>query len=54
MKTIKGQGYYWVMLCEDLICGVFATKKEAQEANEFVKDCFIKHKIKRCKVEIKL
>jgi len=54
MKTIKGEGDYWVLLCGDTICGVYPTKAEAEEVNEEVKGCFEKHEIKRCLVEIKL
>ena len=58
-KEIKGDGYYWVLLCygvvgDPLICGVYSTKKEAKEVNEEVKDCPAKHRIKRCRVRIVL
>lgn len=56
---IKSDGNYWALLCycdEDknkpMICGIYPSKKEAEEVNKDVKDCFAEHKIKRCKVEI--
>ena len=62
MKTTKiftGETYYFALLCyctdgDPLICGVFATKWEAEEAFHEVKGCPAKHRIKRCTVEIKL
>lgn len=57
MKEITGNKNYWAILCyggvgDPLICGVHCSKKEAIEANEEIKDCPAKHKIKRCKVKI--
>lgn len=50
---------YFVLLCnsgvrnnDPLICGVFASKKEAQDIAQTVKDCPAKHKIKKCDVVI--
>ena len=60
-KKLKGENNYWVLLCDCgigkdrfLICGVYPSKKEAQEVNKKVKDCPAKHYIKKCKVEITL
>lgn len=58
-KVIKGETPYWALLCDCseesmLICGVFASRREAKEANKGVKECPAKHYIKKCKVEIKL
>lgn len=60
-KIIKGEKSYWALLCDCgvkpdnfLICGVYASRKEAQEVNKEIKDCPAKHYIKRCKVEIKI
>ena len=57
MKKIKGEFYYWALLCycsdgDPSICGIYPSKKEASEVGFEVKDCPAKHKIKRCKVEI--
>mgnify|MGYP001585010102 CR=1 FL=1 len=59
MKTIKGEGYYWALLCdcsedEPLICGVYSSQKEAQKVAKQVKDCPAKHYIKKCQVKITL
>ncbi len=51
MKKIKGEKY-WVLLCDDMICGVLSSKKEAQELAIEVKDCPVKHKIKECDVMV--
>ena len=55
---IKGKDY-WVLLCDCgagknkfMICGVLASKKEAQELNKGIKDCPAKHLIKKCKIEV--
>lgn len=59
--SIKGSHDYWAVLCdctessleEDMmICGVYASKKEALEASEEVKDCVCKHYIKECSVVV--
>lgn len=54
---ITGQGYYYAILCDSgvkkhdyLICGVYATRKEAMEANEAIKECPAKHLIKKGKI----
>ena len=36
-----------------LICGAYATKKEAREANKGIKDCFLPHIIMPCEVIIR-
>ncbi len=59
---IKGQDIYYALLCDCsekgrkdlLLCGVYASKREAQEANKGVKDCVAKHLIKKCKVTIEI
>ncbi len=58
MREIKGEGYFWALLCycskgDPMICGVYPSKKEAQEVAEDVKNCVCKHTIKKCKVLIK-
>ena len=60
-KEIKGDKYYWALLCDCgigkdrfLICGVYPSKKEAQKVAEEVKDCPAKHSIKKCKIKITL
>ena len=49
-KTIKGEGNYWALLCDCgigkarfLVCGVYPSKKEAQEVNKEVKDLSLIH-----------
>jgi len=56
---------FWVLICDDskyaikgkkvnrMVCGVFASKKEAQEVFDTVKECLCKHYIKRCMVTVK-
>jgi len=58
---IKGEGWYWALLCycgkndnTPMICGVYPTKKEAEEVNREVKDCVANHKIRKCKITISL
>ncbi len=60
-QEIKGEGYFYALLCDCgvgkdryMICGVYPSKKEAQEVNKGVKDCVAEHYIKKCKVEITL
>jgi hypothetical protein len=49
-------GNMWALLCscarQPMICGVYASKEEAQEAADDVKECPAKHRIVRCDVEI--
>lgn len=58
MKTIKGKNYFYALICDYSddpgLCGVYSTKNEAEEVKEEIKDCPLKHKILRCKVEIKI
>ncbi len=57
---IKGQNIYYALLCDCsekgrkdlLLCGVYASKREAQKANKG--DCPAKHLIKKCKVTIEI
>ena len=56
--NLYGKNYY-ALLChsgatkdDSIICGVYATKKEAQDADKGVGDCPCKHTIKRCSVNI--
>lgn len=60
---IKGAHDYWVVLCnsgmkktEPLICGVFASKPEAQELmdDRDFKECVCRHYIKRCSVIVEI
>ena len=64
---IKGVGTYYVLICDDskyvmnrdvpaqkLICGVYASMKEAKKNAHDVKDCPCKHTIKRCKVTVEV
>ena len=37
-----------------LLCGVYATRKEAQEVGKEIKDCPAKHNIRKCKVKVTL
>jgi hypothetical protein len=57
---LKGKNYF-ALICDSgigkdrfLICGVYGSKKEAQEVNEDIKDCPAKHSIKECDIEISL
>jgi hypothetical protein len=58
---IKGSHLYWVVLCDCgtskkhmMICGVFASKREAKEMfdDPILKGCVAKHYIKKCSVEV--
>ena len=56
--NLYGKNYY-ALLCHSgatkddaIICGVYATKKEAEEVYGEIKDCVCKHTIKRCSVNI--
>ena len=53
-EFIKGDGYYYALLCDKTICGVFSEKEEAVEYNREINECSRKHKIKKCKVIIKI
>ena len=61
-KEIKGEGYYWALLCDcgmsgkDKygVCGVYPSKKEAQEVADEVEGCPCEHTIKKCRVKINL
>lgn len=47
--------YYYALICDKtLICGIYSQKEEAVAANEGVKDCPLKHTIKKCTVVITL
>ncbi len=39
---------------DPMLCGVFASKKEAQEADKEIKGCYGKHYIKKCKVQVEI
>lgn len=59
IKKIKGHGHYWAVLCyswpkDPMVCGVFASKREAEELAKEIKGCPSRHSIKKCTVEIKL
>lgn len=53
-KTIKGEGWYYAILCRELICGVSGTKDEAADVLKKIEGCpgVKSHKIRRCKVSI--
>lgn len=58
---IKGSDDYYVLLCDcgnsrkhPMICGVLASRKEAQDLAEEVKGCESKHTIKKCKVTVEI
>lgn len=61
-SKFKGSDHYYVLLCDCsaygdkdmLICGVFASYKEAREVQRDVKDCPAKHWIKKCSVVVTL
>lgn len=52
---------FFVLLCDDskynpkyqpMICGVYATKDEAKQANAEIRDCPLKHVMKQCTVQV--
>lgn len=59
MRKLKGEKYY-ALLChcgaggywDIVICGVYASRKEAKEANIEVEKCHARHTIKKCNVTI--
>ena len=63
-KKLKGLHDYYALICDDskwtpkntkanvLICGVFSTRKEAEECAKDVQGCMCKHTIKKCQVVI--
>ena len=58
-KTIRGEGDYYALLCDVsksegkfLLCGVYASKKEAQEVAKEVEDCPARHFIRKVEVEV--
>ena len=53
-KEINGEGYFWALLCDEHICGVYPSKKEARGVANSVKDCSARHEIRRCRVRITL
>ena len=53
-KEIRGEGYFWALLCDGFICGVYPSNKAAREVAKQVKDCPCKHSIKKCNVKITL
>ena len=50
--TYSGKNYY-ALICHTMICGVYASRKEANEVAKEVKDCGEKHKIIKCEVSVK-
>ena len=54
-KIIKFKNYY-ALLCyssgDPLLCGVYASRREAEEANQKIKDCPAKHRIIRVDGEL--
>ena len=58
--TLKAHNFY-SLLCDCgvgknrfMICGVYASKKEAMEANKEIGKCASRHLIKKCEMEIKI
>ncbi len=64
-KTLEGAGApYWALICDDsefcdgddivneMICGVYSSKKEAQECEHDIKGCVCKHYIVKCSISI--
>jgi len=62
MKIKSGHSYY-VLICSDdkfvprgkeckIICGVYSTRKEAEECKEAIKDCVCRHYIRKCSVTV--
>jgi len=54
-KNIKFKNYYALLYYsskEPLLCGVYASHREAEEANQEVKDCPAKHRIIRVDGEL--
>lgn len=66
MNKIKAEGDYYALLCytskwepkyisrkyPPLICGVFASRKEARACEKEIKDCVAVHRIVKCSVTI--
>jgi hypothetical protein len=58
---IKAKGYY-VLLChcgaggywDVVVCGVYASRKEAMEGEVMLGKCLAKHTINKCDIEIKI
>ena len=56
----RGPDHYYVLLCDCsmygdkdlLICGVYASLKEAREVQREVKDCPAKHWVNKCSVSV--
>lgn len=53
-RKIQTKEPYWVLLCDcsepdPMICGVYPSKKEAEEANKKAKECPAEHSICRTK-----
>lgn len=63
VKRVQGQDFY-ALICDDskftdkadvvneMLCGVYASRKEAQEVAKEVADCVCGHYIKKCDVTI--
>lgn len=52
---------YFALLCDSgktkkdqLICGVYASRKEAREVAKEIKSCPAKHLIKKCKIAVEV
>ena len=65
MNKIRGSHEYYVLLCDcgkdkkhQLICGVYSSRKEAQQCADGIKDCVAlisnkrAHTIKKCSVTV--
>lgn len=59
MRKIRGEKYY-ALLCHSgdrgywdvVICGVYASRKEAEEVDIEVAHCHARHTIKKCDITI--
>ena len=58
VRKIQGEEYY-TLLChcgktywDALICGVYASKQEAEKVKEEIKKCHARHTIKKCDITI--
>jgi phosphoheptose isomerase len=58
-KTIRGEGSYYALFCDCgesegkfLLCGVYASKEEAQKVAKEVEDCPARHFIRKVEVEV--
>ncbi len=55
---------FYALICDDIkyrskgekpdpmLCGVYPSRKEAQEVKDFIQDCPLDHQIKKCTVTV--